>query len=195
MNDAQLRGVTRVGRARSGGQGRDRQRRHGQDEQHRDRPDRPRAEPLDAVAQPAGEERETEHEQAVGQDRPDRARSGRRRPDPAWRAKIEMNSSGRLPSADWRTPVLPGPSRWPSWSVPEPITPASPARATAETTKTAACGRAAEAEDDRQDRRADRRRRAAPASSGRAPRGSTRWAARGRRHALDDTGVRGHDGP
>ena len=30
---------------------------------------------------------------------------------PAWSAKIEMNSSGRLPSADWRTPVAPGPNR------------------------------------------------------------------------------------
>ena len=31
-----------------------------------------------------------------------------------------MNSSGRLPSADWRTPVAPGPSRCPSWSVAVP---------------------------------------------------------------------------
>ena len=30
---------------------------------------------------------------------------------PSCRAKIEMNSSGRLPSADWRTPVVPGP-KW-----------------------------------------------------------------------------------
>ena len=31
--------------------------------------------------------------------------------NPAWSAKIEMKSSGRLPSADWRTPVAPGPKR------------------------------------------------------------------------------------
>ena len=59
---------------------------------------------------------------------------------PAWSAKNEMNSSGRLPRADWRTPVLPGPSRYPSWSVPAPMTPASPASAIADTTKTAASG-------------------------------------------------------
>ena len=56
---------------------------------------------------------------------------------PAWSAKIEMNSSGRLPSADWRIPVAPGPNRWPSWSVPCPIRTASVASAMALTRKTA----------------------------------------------------------
>ena len=51
---------------------------------------------------------------------------------PSCSAKIAMNSSGRLPSADCRTPVAPCPRRLPNWSVPSPTSEASPASATAE---------------------------------------------------------------
>src|SRR5215217_2393610 len=52
---------------------------------------------------------------------------------PADKAKSTMNSSGRLPSVDWRTPVIAGPKRSPTASVAIEITHASPARARAAT--------------------------------------------------------------
>ena len=54
---------------------------------------------------------------------------------PAWRLKSEMNSSGRLPSADCRIPVTAGPWRAPSCSVPSPTSEASVASAIAVATK------------------------------------------------------------
>ena len=56
---------------------------------------------------------------------------------PSRSANSEMNSSGRLPSADWRTPVRPGPNRLPSWSVPSPTSAASAASVTAARMNTA----------------------------------------------------------
>ena len=47
---------------------------------------------------------------------------------------MQMNSSGRLPSADWSTPVAPGPNRSPSCSTERPTTEASRQTAAAETT-------------------------------------------------------------
>ena len=47
---------------------------------------------------------------------------------------MQMNSSGRLPSADWRTPVAPGPKRSPSCSTERPTSDASRHTAPAETT-------------------------------------------------------------
>ena len=43
-----------------------------------------------------------------------------------------MNSSGRLPSADWSTPVAPGLNRSPSCSTERPTSEASKVTATAE---------------------------------------------------------------
>ena len=42
---------------------------------------------------------------------------------PLFNANRAMNSSGRLPSADWTTPAPPEPSREPSCSVPLPDEP------------------------------------------------------------------------
>ena len=56
---------------------------------------------------------------------------------PARSAKMQMNSSGRLPSADWSTPVAPGPNRSPSCSTLRPTSVASSVTATAETTNAA----------------------------------------------------------
>ncbi len=53
---------------------------------------------------------------------------------PARSAKIATNSSGRLPIADWSTPVAPGPSRSPTCSVASLTMLASSASATADTT-------------------------------------------------------------
>ncbi len=50
---------------------------------------------------------------------------------PALSANSEMNSSGRLPSADCRTPVAPGPNRSPSCSTDRPTRAASRATAAA----------------------------------------------------------------
>src|SRR3954454_6468683 len=48
---------------------------------------------------------------------------------------MQMNSSGRLPRADWSTPVAPGPKRSPSCSTERPTSEASRQTAPAETTK------------------------------------------------------------
>ena len=48
---------------------------------------------------------------------------------------MQMNSSGRLPSADCSTPVAPGPNRSPSCSTERPTSEASRHTAAAETTK------------------------------------------------------------
>ena len=53
---------------------------------------------------------------------------------PARRAKIPKNSSGRLPSADWTTPVIPEPRRSPSRSTLRPTIVARTPSAAAETT-------------------------------------------------------------
>ncbi len=56
---------------------------------------------------------------------------------PAESANRTTNSSGRLPSVDWRTPVTAGP-KWPlSASVPSATSQARPASETAQTTKVA----------------------------------------------------------
>jgi hypothetical protein len=57
---------------------------------------------------------------------------------PALREKMQMNSSGRFPRADWSTPVAPAPSRSPSCSTDRPTAEASrqtaaPARTNATT--------------------------------------------------------------
>ena len=54
---------------------------------------------------------------------------------PARSAKMQTNSSGRLPSADCSTPVAPGPMRLPSCSVPCPTIIASSDSAAAHATK------------------------------------------------------------
>src|SRR4051812_14736541 len=54
---------------------------------------------------------------------------------PALSEKMQMNSSGRLPRADWSTPVAPGPKRSPSCSTDRPTSEASRHTAPAETTK------------------------------------------------------------
>src|SRR3954469_6926064 len=54
---------------------------------------------------------------------------------PALSEKMQMNSSGRLPSADWSTPVAPGPKRSPSCSTERPTSDARRQTAAAETTK------------------------------------------------------------
>ena len=54
---------------------------------------------------------------------------------PSRSANSEMNSSGRLPSADWRMPVVAGPKWLPRLSVPSPTRPASPASVSAATMK------------------------------------------------------------
>ena len=48
---------------------------------------------------------------------------------PARRAKMTMKSSGRFPSVDWSTPVIAGPKREPTDSVPTPTVQARSARA------------------------------------------------------------------
>ena len=53
---------------------------------------------------------------------------------PARRAKTTMKSSGRLPSVDCRTPVVAGPKRAPTVSVPTPTVHASSASAMIPTT-------------------------------------------------------------
>jgi hypothetical protein len=58
---------------------------------------------------------------------------------PAESAKQTMNSSGRLPSVDCRTPVTAGPKREPTDSVPTPTTQASPASPRPPTTNVATC--------------------------------------------------------
>ena len=52
---------------------------------------------------------------------------------PAWSAKITTKNSGRLPSVDWRNPVIAGPSRIPTCSVASDRIHAHPASATAAT--------------------------------------------------------------
>ncbi len=47
---------------------------------------------------------------------------------------MQMNSSGRLPSADWSTPVAPGPNRSPSCSTDRPTSTASRLIAAADST-------------------------------------------------------------
>ena len=59
---------------------------------------------------------------------------------PALSAKMQMNSSGRLPSADCSTPVAPGPNRSPSCSTARPTSEASTVTARALTTKPTRCG-------------------------------------------------------
>ena len=59
---------------------------------------------------------------------------------PALSAKKPMNSSGRLPSALWRTPVAPGPNRSPSCSTLRPTTDASSATASADTPNASTAG-------------------------------------------------------
>lgn len=49
---------------------------------------------------------------------------------PARRAKMTMNNSGRFPSVDWSTPVVAGPKRAPTHSVPTPTVQARSAGAT-----------------------------------------------------------------
>ena len=53
---------------------------------------------------------------------------------PARSAKITMNSSGRFPSVDWSTPVVAGPKRAATTSVPTPTVHASSASAMIPTT-------------------------------------------------------------
>ena len=48
---------------------------------------------------------------------------------------MQMNSSGRLPSADCSTPVAPGPKRSPSCSTDSPTSAASTLIAAADSTK------------------------------------------------------------
>ena len=55
---------------------------------------------------------------------------------PAFSAKMTTNSSGRLPSVDCRKPVSPGPTWWPSASVPSATSHARPDSATVTTGKT-----------------------------------------------------------
>ncbi len=59
---------------------------------------------------------------------------------PARRANTTMNSSGRLPSVDCRTPVTAGPKRPPTCSVPKLTMCASDASATVASAKAAPAG-------------------------------------------------------
>ena len=62
---------------------------------------------------------------------------------PARSAKMQMNSSGKLPNADWSTPVAPGPNRSPSCSTDRPTSAARMPTAAAETTKANTLGQPA----------------------------------------------------
>ena len=174
LSSARMAGVRRAGRR---GQGRDRQRRDRQDEQHRDRPDRSAPKRLAPCRRPPTKNARPSTSRLLARIEPMSA-VWTTTTRPAWSAKIEMNSSGRLPRADWRTPGRARPEPMPELVRPATDDPGQRRRGRPrDTTKTSPCGRIREAQDRGQDRRADAPRRAGRGSSGRgAPRSTAELA-------------------
>ncbi len=109
---------------------------------------------------------------------------------PAWSAKIEMNSSGRLPRADWRTPGLARPETVPELVGARADDPGEPGEGDRRDDEHRRVGRPAEAQDGGRDRRPDRhdeQRQRGPAEH----LGDRRDGRRGGGHGFDDTGVGG----